>query len=61
MPQNFESFFFKVYLFILKERERERELVHRGGEEREGERENAKQAPSSGEPDAGLELRTVRS
>ena len=40
-----DLFFLKVYLFILRERQREREhtLVSRG--ERRGERENLKQAP----------------
>ena len=52
--------FFNVYLFIL--RERERECVSRGGAEREGERERERERiPSrlcadSAEPDVGLKI-----
>ena len=42
--------FFNVHLFIL------RENASRGGTQREGERENSKQAPHSTRPDMGLEL-----
>ena len=60
-PQ-FTYFSFKVYLFILRERERERVhapmRAHVGGRDREGRRERESQAGSavSAEPDVGLDV-----
>ena len=62
-----DFFFFNVY-FIF-ERERERQSVSGGGAKREGDRipkqapgsEPSAQSPTSTEPNAGLELKTLRS
>ena len=54
-------FFFNVYLFTLRERERESTLVSKGGTEGEGERESQAGSTLSTEPDMGLNLMTGRS
>ena len=48
-------FFLKVYLFILRERERKGAHAGRGGAEREGERESQAGSTLLAQPDVGLD------
>ena len=57
-------YYFKPFLkglFLVSEREREREHTSRGGTEKVGGRESQVGSTLSAEPDMGLILRSVRS
>ena len=54
-------FFFKTYLFILERQTERAHMQARGGAEGDGERESQVDLPLSAEPNAGIDLITLRS